>query len=296
MLSVVALQQVGLPGGEERGDRDPGQDQRGRRAVPAAGRPEQVGQRHRADRADERGQRHRHRQPRRCPSPVTRSDDHRGDRRGRRRPPRRAGTGRPAGCGRRPGSSRRRGRASPPTSSPSTTRGSRSSVTIAISRSLSPLSMRTPGMRLSSSAATLPGGRLTGPNAMPDHGGDQHGGDAAEQPAEAQPAARTAPGRGPPRAAGCPLTFARGRPAAARHAGTLATASTIARSRSTTRGPHREAMSSSSTTIWLFLTAVMPAQPLRALTVSGVLLAALGVGQEDQVRVGLDQRLRVSCG
>jgi hypothetical protein len=54
-----------------------------------------------------------------------------------------------------------------PTSSPSTTRGSRSSRMIAISRSDRPLSRRTPGMMLRSSAATLPGGRLTGPNATP---------------------------------------------------------------------------------------------------------------------------------
>ena len=65
------------------------------------------------------------------------------------------------------------------------------------------------------------------------------------------------------------------------------------------RGPQRDAMSSSSGTTAPDWTALSWSQPGRALTVAGVLRAADGVGQEDQVRVGLDdvllRQLRVAA-
>ena len=181
---------------------------------------------------------------------------------------RRAGTGRPAGCGRRPGR-RPPARASiAPTSSPSTTRGSRSSVTIATSRSVRPLWMWTPGSRLSSSAATPTGRQRDRPERQPgeharpappatppaSHAGRRPAGRASAgrvaRPRRCVTDAAVTPGPWPPR---------RRRPGR----------------RSTTRGPQRDAMSSSSATTCPFSTAVDagPARPRpdRA----GGLLAAL---------------------
>ena len=68
---------------------------------------------------------------------------------------------------------------------------------------------------------------------------------------------------------------------------------TTVRTRSTTRGPHREAMSSSSSTTSPLATAVMASQPGRADDDVRRLPAALGVGEEDQVGVGRDDELGV---
>ena len=82
----------------------------------------------------------------------------------------------------------------------------------------------------------------------------------------------------------------RDQPAGAR---ACSTASWTCWAYSTTRGPHREAMSSSIAKTWPFWTAVIWSHPSRALDGLEALAAALRVGEEDEVRVGGDDRLGV---
>lgn len=70
----------------------------------------------------------------------------------------------------------------------------------------------------------------------------------------------------------------------------------MTRSRSTTRGPQREAMSSSSVTTWLFFTAVSPAQPLRALTESAFCWQHLESARKTKSGSALTMNSWDSCG
>ena len=205
----VALLHEGLHRGEEGRHRHPGQHQ---------GRPASA------------ALRRRHPARRRRPPPPTppakaaiahhgraraRPSRSPGWPRGRRRRPPRAGRGRPAGCETPPGRRRRRPPASPPPGQPSTTRGSRRSHTMAAWRSDRPESTETKGSRSTSSASTRPGRSATGPTSTP---------------ARAAPAATmTAMSRAE-----------RGMRRAIRLSSPYTAAATAA-SKSTRRGPHREA-------------------------------------------------------
>ena len=125
------------------------------------------------------------------------------------------------------------------------------------------------------------------PEREPGDDRDQHRDDAGDQPAPAAAAPAATSARSP--AGGVGRRDARSRPSAP---GPWRWRRRSTRRRSTTRGPQREAMSSSSSTTWPFLTAVSRPSRGAPRPSSARLLAALGVGQEDQVGVGLDERPR----
>ena len=128
----------------------------------------------------------------------------------------------------------------------------------------------------------------------PDHHAGERDGRHGEGPA-------SQPGRGRRRAAGSAARSGPPRPAGqGSRRGMDFTASTIGWSNSTTRGPQRLATSSSSATTWLSPTAESTENPGRSAKVAAFCCAALGVGEEDQVGVGVDQvfrrQLRIAAG
>ena len=231
----VLLQQVRLPGGRGTPTPPPRPGSGWPGAVAARRPPRARTSARPRQRADERGERHghRHRRQRRRPPATRRARSTAVDRRARRRRPPPAGTGRPAGCGTRPGSSRRPGRASRRRAARAPTRGSRSSVTMAISAFDSPLSRSYARDQVEQLGGDRPG-RADRPERAGDR--DQHGRPTRPRPRRRRIAdqRRTQPRADPPLGTPAgPDGPGRARPGRRRsssgpQAGTLAMASMIA--------------------------------------------------------------------
>ena len=106
-----------------------------------------------------------------------------------------------------------------------------------------------------------------------DHDGDDHREDPAREPGRSQAGRRDRHRRRGRRGHSCLRSF------------------TICRSSSTTRGPQRDATSSSRVTTLPSVTAVQGAEAGPAPERLGRLRAALAVGEEHRVRVGVDDGL-----